>query len=111
MSGKPDSLAAFFDEWRRNKGEFLRYEGDLGIGHLSYAEAARAATGFAEYLRGHQIGKGDRVVIWGENRPESIVALWACLLEGVIAVPIDFRSSAAIVERIAGIVEAKAVLT
>ncbi|MDE3196035.1 MAG: AMP-binding protein [Acidobacteriota bacterium] len=107
---KPVSLAAFFEEWRHNKGEFLRYEGDLGIGHLTYAETARAASAFAEHLGAQGIAKGDRIVIWGENRPEWVVALWGCVLAGVVAVPIDFRSSPSVVDRIAGIVEAKAVL-
>ena len=110
MIGNPPSLAAFFAEWHRNKGEFLRYEGDLGLGRADYAEAARSALGFAEHMRNAGIRKGDKVVFWGENRPEWVVALWACLLEGVVATPVDFRSSAAIVERIAGIVDAKALL-
>jgi len=110
LIGSPPSLAAFFEAWRHNSGEFLRYEGDLGIGHITYADAARCALGFAEHLRAQGIAKGDRLVFWGENRPEWVVALWACLLEGVVAVPVDFRSSAAIVERIAGIVEARALL-
>lgn len=110
LTGKPTSLAAFFDEWRHNKGEFLRYEGDLGIGRLAYAGAAQAASGFADYMRNNGIVKGDRIVIWSENRPEWVVALWGCLLAGVVLVPIDFRSSAGVVERIAGIVQAKAVL-
>ena len=110
MIGSPPSLAAFFEAWHHNSGEFLRYEGDLGIGHITYADAARCALGFAEHLRAQGIAKGDRLVFWGENRPEWVVALWACLLEGVVAVPVDFRSSAAIVERIAGIVEARALL-
>ena len=111
MIGNPPSLAAFFKEWSQHKGEFLRYDGDLNaVSHLTYPEAARAALGFAEHLRNTGISKGDKIVFWGENRPEWVVALWACLLEGVIATPVDFRSSAAIVEKIAGIVDAKAVL-
>ncbi len=50
-------------------------------------------------------------MFWSENRPEWVAALWGCLLEGVIAVPIDFRNSADFVTRIAGIVEARAILT
>ncbi len=110
MIGNPPSLAAFFARWQGNRGEFLRYEGDLGLGHVTYAEAARASLGFAEYLRNAGILRGDRVVFWGENRPEWVVALWACLLEGVVVTPIDFRSSSAVVERVAGIVEASALL-
>ena len=110
MIGTPASLAAFFANWRNNKGEFLRHEGGLGSGHITYAEAAGAAAGFAEHLRNSGIAKGERVLFWGENRPEWVVALWGCLLEGVAAVPVDFRSSGAVVERIAGIVAARALL-
>jgi len=27
----------------------------------------------------------------GENRPEWIAAFWACLLRGIVVVPIDYR--------------------
>ncbi|HWE49200.1 MAG TPA: AMP-binding protein [Bryobacteraceae bacterium] len=110
MIGDPPSLAAFFDAWQKNPGEFLRYEGDLGIGHASYSDAAEAARNFAGHLSASNIQKGDRIVFWGENRPEWVIALWGCLLSGVVAVPVDFRSSAAVVEHIAAIVEARAVL-
>ena len=110
MIGNPPSLAAFFQNWSRNNGDFLRYEGDLGHSRISYRIAGLSAAGFAEYLAANGIVKGDRVVFWGENRPEWVVALWGCVLAGVVAVPVDFRSSASIVERIAGIVEAKALL-
>jgi long-chain acyl-CoA synthetase len=83
----------------------------LGAGHLTYADAGRASLAFAAHLRAAGIGKGERVLFWGENRPEWLVALWACLLEGIVAVPIDFRSSVAIVSKVAGIVDAKALLT
>ena len=104
------SLADFFSLWSRCPGEFLRYEGDIGPVRLTYSAAASAASGFAARLRESGIARGERVLFWCENRPEWVVALWGCLLEGVIAVPVDFRSSASVVERIAGIVSAKALL-
>ncbi len=112
MIGNPPSLAAFFEIWRRNRGEFLRYEGGIGPGaaRLTYAAAANSAAGFAARLREAGIAKGERVLFWGENRPEWVVALWGCVLEGVIAVPVDFRSSGAVVERIGAIVSARALL-
>lgn len=110
MIGTPPSLAAFFSIWSQSSGEFLRYEGDVGPVRLSYADAASAASGFAERLRTAGIGRGERILFWCENRPEWIVALWGCLLEGVVAVPIDFRSSASVVQRIAAIVDARALL-
>lgn len=110
MIGNPPSLATFFSNWARSQGEYLRYEGDRGSGHLSYPEAAAAASGFAARLRAAGIGPGEKVIFWGENRPEWVAALWGCLLEGVVAVPVDFRSSGGIVERVAGIVRARALL-
>jgi long-chain acyl-CoA synthetase len=108
--GDPPSLAAFFEIWRRNRGGFLRYEGDLAGSRLTYGETAQAAIAFAQKLRTAGIRKGERILFWGENRPEWVVALWGSILEGVVAVPIDFRSSANMVERIAGIVSARALL-
>jgi long-chain acyl-CoA synthetase len=110
MIGNPPSLATFYSLWKRHKGEFLRYEGDLGTGRLTYAEAARVAAAFAEHLRNTGIDKGGRILFWGENRPEWVAALWGCLLAGVVAVPLDFRSSASMVERVEGIVKARALL-
>lgn len=110
MIGNPPSLSAFFSLWSHNSGEFLRYEGDIGPVRLSYAAAAAGASGFAQRLRAAGIARGERILFWCENRPEWVVALWACLLEGVIAVPIDFRSSASVVQRIAAIVDARALL-
>lgn len=110
MIGDPPSLAYFYSQWRANGGEFLRYDGDVGASGLTYDRAARAASGFAQKLRAGGIRAGERIVIWAENRPEWVVALWGCLLEGVVLVPIDFRSSTAVIERIARIVSARALL-
>lgn len=111
MIGNPPSLAAFFAIWRRNSGGFLRYEGGLAASHLTYEAAAHFAAAFAARLREAGIARGERVLFWSENRPEWVVALWGCLLEGVIAVPIDFRSSASVVERIASIVNPRLLLS
>jgi long-chain acyl-CoA synthetase len=100
--GNPPSLTAFFEIWRRNPGRFLA--------EITYKAAGGKAAAFADRLRAEGIAKGDRVLFWSENRPEWVIALWGCLLEGVIAVPVDFRSSAKVVERIAAIVSAKALL-
>ncbi len=110
MLGNPPSLAAFYDIWRQNRGEFLRFEGGASPSHLSYEATAHAAAGFAQRLRESGIAKGERIVLWGENRPSWIVVLWGCLLEGVIVVPIDFRSSQALVARIVGLVGARVLL-
>ena len=56
------------------------------------------------------LGKGDKVVFWSENRPEWIIALWGCLLNGSIAVPIDYRASHEFLGHVARIVDAKLLL-
>ncbi len=110
MIGDPPSLARFYSQWRANRGEFLHYDGDARASRLTYDQAARAASGFAQNLRAAGIRPGERIVVWAENRPEWVVALWGCLLEGVVLVPVDFRSSAAVIERITKIVSARALL-
>lgn len=109
--GDPPSLAAFFEIWRNNAGTFLQDEGDFGIRRISYEQAAQLAAGFATRLTAAGIAAGDRILIWSENRAEWVVALWGAVLAGVVVVPVDYRSSASLVERIGGIVQAKAILT
>jgi long-chain acyl-CoA synthetase len=58
------------------------------------------ANALRERFRGANLRKGDAAVIWSESRPGWVAALWACLLEGVIVVPVDPQSSAALCRRI-----------
>ncbi len=58
----------------------------------------------------HRVKKGDRVLIWGHNSAEWIIALLGCLLHGVVAVPIDVRHPLEVVKRIAKHSGAKMVL-
>src|SRR5262249_25144512 len=75
-----------------------------------YAELGAASRAFALRLRDSGISAGQAIAIWSENRPEWISALWGALLEGVVIVPIDYRASAEFLSKVAGIVEAKAIL-
>ena len=104
------TLIDFFDDLAVLDGEFLVYDDGYRTWSLSYRDAAAAARGFAGRLHAAGIVKGQAVAIWSENRPEWIVALWGCLLEGVVLVPIDYRASAAFVLRVADIVSARAIL-
>ena len=62
-------------------------------------------------FRAHAITTGDAAVVWSESRPGWVAALWACLLDGVVVVPVDPKSSQALFERIANSSRAKIVLT
>ena len=86
------------------------YDDGYRVRRHSYADVTRAARGFAARLAAHGVAKGDKVVLWGENRPEWIACYWGLQLLGAIAVPIDYRSSFDFAARIRGMVEAKLVL-
>ena len=104
------TLLDFFAGFADCGDEFLVYDDGYRSWSYRYADVARAARIFAARLREAGIAKGDKVVFWSENRPEWIAALWGCLIEGVIAVPVDYRSSVDLVQRIQHIVQARALL-
>ncbi len=106
-----DTLLDFFHDFAGLEDEFLIHDDGFHARHFRYREIAERARAFAARLREQGIGRDDKVILYGENRPEWIIALWGCLLEGVIAVPIDYRSSRDFVDRIQNIVGARLVLT
>ena len=106
-----DTLLDLFDDLAARRGPFLVHDNGYRSWSRSYAEVARAAEGFAARLAAAGIAKEDTVVFWAENRPEWVVALWGCWLQGVVAVPIDYRASADFLHRVAAIVRPRVVLT
>jgi long-chain acyl-CoA synthetase len=105
-----DTLLDFFEDFAVRRGDFLVYDDGYRARTYTYGETASAARGFAAQLQAAGIGKTDKVMFWSENRPEWIIALWGCLLNGSIAVPIDYRASDAFLFSIARIVDAKLLL-
>ena len=105
-----DTLLDFFNDVSAGRGNFLVYDDGYRARSYTYAETAEGARGFAARLQSAGLGKGDKVVFWSENRPEWIIALWGCLLNGSIAVPIDYRASHEFVGKVARIVDAKLLL-
>jgi long-chain acyl-CoA synthetase len=105
-----DTLIDFFDDLASARGEFLVHDDGFRTRRFSYTDVGRAARGFSARLHQAGLRKGDKVVFFSENRPEWIVAFWGCLLAGVVVVPIDYRSSADFLARVAKIVSAKIVL-
>jgi long-chain acyl-CoA synthetase len=97
------------------------------IERLGYREAVRWSNGYrtwratyrdlynrigacVEYLDRQEMRKGDRVLIWAENRLEWMAVFWACVARGVEAVPVDRRFSRDLVERIRTGSQAKLVI-
>jgi long-chain acyl-CoA synthetase len=104
------TLIDFFEDLSRIDREFLTYDDGYRTWSYTYRETAGRARAFSVSLHAAGITKGQHVVIWSENRPEWIVALWGCLLRGVVLVPIDYRASAEFLRKVADIVAARAIL-
>jgi long-chain acyl-CoA synthetase len=105
-----DTLIDFFHDFSRARGEFLVYDDGFRTRSWTYEQTSRRAKEFAVRLEDLGLRRGDAVVFWSENRPEWIAAFWACLLRGIVVVPIDYRSSQDFLLRVAGIVSAKLIL-
>ena len=86
-------LPQFFSRIAQYTQEFIVYDDGFRGWTFAYADVVRLAGVFRARLRAQGIGKGDRVMIWSESRPGWIVALWGCLLEGVVFVPVEPLSS------------------
>jgi long-chain acyl-CoA synthetase len=104
------TLIDFFEDLSGISGEFLVFDDGYRTWSLTYRDTTERARAFAARLHAEGIVQGQHVVIWAENRPEWVVALWGCLLRGVVLVPIDYRASADFLQRVARIVDARAVL-
>ena len=96
------TLIDFFEDLGNISGEFLVFDDGYRSWSYSYRDTADRAHAFAARLHAAGITRGQHVIIWSENRPEWIVALWGCLLRGVVLVPIDYRASADFLRRVAG---------
>ena len=89
-----DTLLDFFADFEKDSERFLSYDDGFRSESFRYGDIVQQARAFAAWLRAEGFRTGDKVVLYGENRPEWVIAFWGCLLEGVIAVPVDFRSPA-----------------
>lgn len=106
----PSELPAYLHRVSQIDSEFIVFDDGYRGWTYSYRDMARMAAGFRARLRAEGIRKGDTVMIWSENRPGWIAALWGCLLEGAIVVPVDQQSSPAFFQRIQDKVRPRAIL-
>src|SRR5580692_2596405 len=104
-----ESLAEFFSanfqahRFERAYGQRRGYRMEW----FTYGQVLELAFRFARELDARQIGKGDRVMLWGENRAEWVAAFFGCVLRGVVVVPMDNGASADFAARVFRQVEAR----
>ena len=91
-----DSLASLltnFDRYGQEIAVVTRH--GVRKTRTQYGALASLARRFSMLLRDCGIGKGERVVIWGENGADWIAAFFGCIQLGVLPVPLDAAGSAA----------------
>jgi long-chain acyl-CoA synthetase len=102
------SLVDFVSKYAANGNEVaIRHRRGYRMETWSYARIAEGANRVARGLEFHGIGKGDPVLLWGENSPEWIIVFFGCLLRGAIIVPVDHGSTLEFVSRVGREVNAK----
>jgi long-chain acyl-CoA synthetase len=111
MYGRPvESLLNFFQNYATHGDEIaVRQRRGYRVESRTYGEIAEGANRVARELEARGIGKGDAVLLWGENSAEWITAFFGCMLRGAVIVPIDHGSSEEFACRVSREVNAKLV--
>jgi long-chain acyl-CoA synthetase len=60
---------------------------------FTYRQIMEMAFRFIHELDARGIGRGDRVMFWGESRAEWVAAFFGCAVAGTVVVPIDSGAS------------------
>ena len=103
-----NSLIEFFVKYAAGGNEVaVRHRRGYRMDTWSYAQIAGGANRLARELEFRGIGKGDAILLWGENSPEWMITFFGCLLRGVVIVPVDHGSTAEFASRVAREVGAK----
>src|SRR6266566_7668871 len=82
-----------------------------GMSTLTYRELQGRSHAFAGYLQAQQLEKGNCILIWSPSRSDWLAAYLGALLVGVIVGPLDISSKEDFLARVAGITEAKLLVT
>jgi long-chain acyl-CoA synthetase len=102
------TILEYLDNFRRHADEvaYVHHRG-YRTQRWTYREVLGNAHRFARELDAREIATGDKILIWGENCAEWVVAFFGCLLRGVIVVPIDNISTPDFAQRVAQQVDAR----
>ncbi|MDQ3253122.1 MAG: AMP-binding protein [Acidobacteriota bacterium] len=105
------TVLSYLDDYaRRGESVAFSYRRGLRVYRWSYARLAANAYKFARELEARRIGRGERVLLCGENSPAWVAALFGCLLRGAIIVPLDRESAPEFIARVRQQTEAKLLL-
>jgi long-chain acyl-CoA synthetase len=80
--------------------EAVRWSNGYRTWIASYRDLYGRIGACVDHLDRRGLRKGDRVLIWAENRLEWMAVFWACIARGLEAVPVDYRFSKDLLGRI-----------
>ena len=84
------SILEYLDNFRLHASEpAYVFRRGYRVQRWSYGEVLGTPIALPGRWKSRGISKGDKVLIWGENCAEWVVAFFGCLLRGAIVVPID----------------------
>ncbi len=101
VRGKRPHLATLVADWRNAEAQiaFVRYTGNRSA-RTTYAALAGLTDRVAAELERRGIAPGERVLLWGENSAEWVASFFACVLRGILVVPLDAAGTAVFAERV-----------
>src|SRR5579859_7382317 len=82
-----------------------------GMTSVTYGDLLERVRGFAGYLQGEKLEKGDRLLLWSASRVDWMVAYFAALLIGAVIVPLDVNSKEDFLSRVEQSTEPKYLIT
>ena len=84
------SLADYIENFERHGSE-CAYVNRRDYRHVrwTYGQVVSLARQVASKLKDRAIGKGDRILLWGENSAEWVAVFLGCMLRGIVIVPMD----------------------
>ena len=88
------NLATLVDTWRANGSQtaIVTYTGNRSV-RTTYAQLVALTEQVAGELARRGIAPEERVVLWGKNGTEWVAAFFACIVRGVLVVPLDAAGS------------------
>ena len=86
------NLLSFIKDNFNTDKRYFYYKYKYRIWKWSFKEIYGQAIKFASLLSKLGIGKNDRVLIKGTNRPEWVIAFIGCLIRRAVVVPLDSKS-------------------
>ncbi len=107
-----DTLVDLLDESRRKFGSnpALLVKPTYKYLVWNYQQLWDASGQIASWLQQQGVGKGDRVLLWGPNMPQWIMAFFGAFRVGAVTVPLDVRSAPDFVTRVSRLTEPKLAL-